>query len=115
MSVENSHDELAKRCKAGRRVMPNGLAMTEFGLLNSLVHRLLHASDVIPLGRQHLFHLRQLIKQVREVKLSRSRTVAGVIVTSEGDKELEWWIHQIEHADDVGLPLASRFSFPGAS
>ena len=110
-----AYAELAKRCKAGRRTMPNGLAMTEFSVLNSLIHRLLHASDVIPLGRQHLFHLRQLLKQVREIKISHSRALPGVIISSLGDTELEWWIHQLDHAGDVGLPLASRYSFPGVS
>ena len=38
-----------------------------------------------------------------------------MIITSDGDRELQWWIHQLEHADDAGIPLASRYSFPGAS
>ena len=110
-----SYGELALKCRTGRRRMPNGLALSDFATLNSLVHRLLHASDVIPLGRQHLFYLRQLLKQVREVSLSRNRTMHGVIITTDGDRELEWWCHQLEHAGDAGIPLASRYSFPGAS
>ena len=106
---------LADECRKGRRTMPNGLAAASFALFNSLVHRLLHAADVIPLGRQHLFYCRQAIKQAKEVVIGRGRALMAVIVTSGVDKELVWWSHQLLHAGDTGLPLASRFSFPGAS
>ena len=39
----------------------------------------------------------------------------GVIITKAVLRELEWWDAQLVHHDHTGLPLASRYSFPGAS
>ena len=95
--------------------MPNGVPLTDLATFVSLLHKLFHASDTIPLGRQHLFHCRQAIKQARDVVIGRSRTMSGVLVTAAVRKELLWWAHQLEHVDLTGLPLASRYSFPGTS
>ena len=109
------YKSIAERCIAGRRRMPNGLAVNEYDTVNSLVHRLLHASEVVPLGKQHTFHLRQALKAARDVTISKSRTMHSCIITKAAGRELNWWVHQLEHAGSTGLPLASRYSFPGAS
>ena len=86
--------------------LPNGTTAAPFDSCNSLVHKLLHASDVIPLGRQHLFHLREALKTPNELAWK------AVIVTKHATTELEWWVYQLAKSDDFGLPLASRSEFP---
>ena len=110
-----SYNELLRRCKQGRRVMPNGLAIANYGDFNSLTHKLLHASDCKPLGRQHLFYCRQALKSARQISLDGDRSMLGVIITKAVLRELEWWDAQLVYHDHTGLPLASRYSFPGAS
>jgi hypothetical protein len=110
-----AYHKLVMHAMEGRRVMPNGVPLTDLATFVSLLHKLFHASDTIPLGRQHLFHCRQAIKQARDVVIGRSRTMSGVLVTAAVRKELLWWAHQLEHVDLTGLPLASRYSFPGTS
>jgi hypothetical protein len=70
---------------------------------------------VVPLGRQHLFYCRQVLKQAKEIAISPKRKIMGVVVTSAASRELEWWIHQLDYTHETGLPLASRYSFPGTS
>ena len=110
-----AYGSLAQRCLRGRRVMPNGVPVADLTLFVSLVHKLLHASDTIPLGKQHLFHCRQAIKQAKDVLIGRARTMSGVLVTARVATELEWWIAQLACLDSTGLPLACRYSFPGCS
>ena len=99
-----------------KRVMPNGVGVAEFNQTNSLIHKLLHASDVIPLGRPHLFHLRQAVNSAKRIFLGVEKgELLGVMITSKVRKELVWWLHQLETADLTGLPLASRSDFPGMS
>ena len=95
--------------------MPNGVPVADLTLFVSLVHKLLHASDTIPLGKQHLFHCRQAIKQAKDVLIGRARTMSGVLVTARAATELEWWIAKLACLDSTGLPLACRYSFPGCS
>ena len=71
-----------------------------------LVHRLLHASEVMPLGRSHLFHCLQCLRDV-------NRLEGHDAVLSDGAlKELEWWIAALVDIHSYELPLASRSLFP---
>ena len=109
------YGKLVQRCAKGRRTMPNGLAAMDVSTFNSLIHRLLHASDVIPLGRQHLFYCRRDLKAVREVAVTKGMTMHSVIISKAAQGELAWWAHQLAMPDLNGLPLASRSTFPGSS
>ena len=86
---------------------PNGVLVYFRDHVDSLVHKLTHASDVIPLGRQHLYHLRQALKN----PISFEHT-SMVIISTKCLRELEWWKHNLAKSDDHGLPLASRSEFP---
>ena len=114
-----AYQALAKAVRKGRHKLPNGLVSSSYADANSLVHRLLHASDAVALGRQHLFYFRQAIKiaapTLNKRTLQLTATGSPVIITKAVTKELDWWIEQLEHAHLAGLPLASRYSFPGAS
>ena len=106
---------LVTKCANGLRRMPNGLAVIDVATFNSLLHRLLHAADVVPLGRQHLFYCRRDLKAARDVQITKGKSMHSVIISKAAQTELFWWSHQLSHHDLVGLPLASRSEFPGAS
>ena len=89
--------------------LPNGCLRAQPDPCGSLVHKLLHASEVIPLGRQHLYHLRQCLKHPNDLDNG------DVILTKDAIKELRWWIYQMAKSDELGLPYASRSSFPASS
>ena len=90
---------------------PNGTRVAKYDSLNSLVHKLLHASEVVPIGRAHLFYTRKAIKAAKEAGDER-------ISVFLGDKpvvELEWWHAQLSDAASCerhGVPFAVRFGFP---
>jgi hypothetical protein len=88
--------------------MANGCLACKAEPLGSLVHKLLHASEVIPLGRQHLFHCRESLKTIADNRLDEGMA----LVTKDGIRELHWWVFQLAKSEDLGLPLASRSSFP---
>ena len=111
-----SYASIVRHTLDTKRVMPNGVGVAEFNQTHSLIHKLLHASDVIPLGRPHLFHLRQAVNAAKKIFLGVDKgELLGVMITTKVRKELTWWLHQLETADLSGLPLASRSEFPGAS
>ena len=111
-----AYASIVKRTLETKRVMPNGVGVAEFNQTHSLIHKLLHASDVIPLGRPHLFHLRQAVNTAKKIFLGVDKgELLGVMITAKVRKELIWWQHQLETADLTGLPLASRSEFPGIS
>ena len=111
-----AYASIVKRTLFTKRVMPNGVGVAEFNQTHSLIHKLLHAADVIPLGRPHLFHLRQAVNTAKKIFLGVDKgELLGVMITTKVRKELTWWLHQLETADLTGLPLASRSEFPGAS
>ena len=91
------------------KVLPSGSLSVAREPCNSLLHKLLSASECIPLGRPHLFHLREAIKADNALRSS------AVIIGNKAAAELAWWDHQLLHADESGLPLASRYSFPSSS
>ena len=110
-----NYSALIRICLKGRRTMPNGRVVIDVALFNSLIHRLLHASDVIPLGKQHLFYCRRDLKAARDVVISKGRSLYSVIISAAAQTELEWWLYRLSNLDLTGLPLASRLEFPGAS
>lgn len=111
-----AYASIVKNTLFTKRVMPNGVGVAEFNQTHSLIHKLLHAADVIPLGRPHLFHLRQAVNTAKKIFLGVDKgELLGVMITAKVRKELTWWLHQLETADLSGLPLASRSEFPGAS
>jgi hypothetical protein len=92
-----------------RRGLPNGCVAVPREACNSLLHKLLSASEVVPIGRAHLFYLREALKATNE--LSWDATILGDAAL----KELDWWRHQLDHAQELGVPLASRYTFPTGS
>ena len=95
--------------RQGRGRLDNGLVVTDYDLFNKLVHKLLHASDSRPLGRQYLFYCRKAARTPNRL------SPPAVIITKEADKELDWWEEELTIEDHTGLPLASRRHFPAVS
>ena len=100
------YSEECEKVLQSDRTLPNGLKTAPGEKFESLVHKLLHASEVIPLGRQHLFHSRECLKVENDLDWN------GVIVTKKAEQELIWWVAQMAKSDNLGLPLASRLEFP---
>ena len=92
-----------------QRPLPNGCVAVSRSDCNSLVHKLLSASGVVPIGRAHLFHVRAALKAKNELNSG------SVILGERALAELAWWHHQLTRADECGVPLASRYSFPTGS
>jgi hypothetical protein len=86
--------------------LPNGTMRVHADSFNSLVHQLLHASEVIPLGRSHLFHCLAALRQVNRLDGD------AVIVGGDAARELTWWHATLDRAEEHAVPLASRASFP---
>ena len=74
--------------------------------LNSVVHKLLHASTCIVLGRQHIHHL------MRCLQASKDARGGSAVLGSLAKQELRWWLAQLRKQDSEGVPMASRQSFP---
>lgn len=91
------------------RTVPNGTREVAFDTLNSLVHKLLHACEVVPIGRAHLFHLRVALKA------AKSNQGRLAYLGAKAVKELAWWASQLDNAEACeshGVPFASRLDFP---
>jgi hypothetical protein len=78
--------------------------------MSAIIHRLLHAASVVPLGRQHLFHVMRAMK-------ARMRMQSGsVMLGARALAELEWWAVKLRSGDCIrGVPLAYRCAFPSSS
>ena len=83
-----------------------GAIIVPYQLLNSLVHRLLHAASVIVMGRQHLHYMRQATRVTNRLGGNRC------LLWGRGQQELRWWIAKLMEDESVGLPYASRILFP---
>lgn len=94
------------------RQLPNGVKAAPRDDTKSLIHKLLHASEVIPLMRPHLFHLRGACQAGNE---AHSLGWDAVLLGTKEQKELDWCIAQLEKSDDVGVPFAPRYDFPSSS
>eukprot|EP00966_Prymnesium_polylepis_P007263 167055-Prymnesium_polylepis.1 len=68
-----SYQEVVKEMIAGKRVQ-GGVVAPAAGL-SSVMHKLLHASSVIPLGRQHLFHVMRATRM--EMRLAGGAKLLG--------------------------------------
>ena len=86
---------------------PNGSVLIAPSELSSIMHKLLHAATVVPLGRQHLFHVMRSAK-------ADARVAGGMKpLGAKSLHELEWWAAKLQQANVVaGVPLASRTVFP---
>ena len=84
----------------------DGAIIVPYQLLNSLVHRLLHAASVIVMGRQHLHYMRQATRVTNRLGGNRC------LLWARAQTELRWWIEKLGEDESVGLPFASRNLFP---
>ena len=85
-----------------------GVRSVDLNEYKSMVHRLLHASEVIPAGRPHLFHCLKLMTESERIKPER------VMLSRKVVTELEWWLAALNASKRYAVPMASRRSFPGA-
>jgi hypothetical protein len=75
--------------------------------LSSTIHKLLHASSVIPLGRQHLFAVMRAARTITRLESGAKALSAAAI------RELGWWSAMLaRQVGERGVPLAARFTFP---
>lgn len=101
--------ELLRQVVKGRAKLANGLTVTDTDLCNSLYHKLIHAADTKPLGKAHTFYIGRALRTPNRL------SPGGVIIDALALKEFEWWEAELLEPADNGLPLASRYSFPGVS
>ena len=106
-----SYAEQLVSVRDGGTALQGGAVSVPYDECNSLLHKLLHASECIPLGRPHLFHLRRAVKGVDANGLDGHRVILGC----DALKELEWWQHNLAAAKSHGVPFASRYDFPSSS
>ena len=100
-----SYQEAVKEMIAGKRVQ-GGVVAPAAGL-SSVMHKLLHASSVIPLGRQHLFHVMRAARM--ETRLAGGAKLLG----EQAVGELRWWQEMLgRELPRRGVPLAVRSAFP---
>ena len=87
-----------------------GSLAVEAADLAAILHRLLHAAAVLPLGRQHLFHLMRAAK-------TRTRLLGGRRMLQERAlSELSWWSAMLRRPSCTrGVPLAFRTTFPSSA
>ena len=89
-----------------RPQMPNGTTKLSRSVFKPLVHKLLHAAETYPLGRQRLYYCLKALKALKG---------EAVFIGEGATAELDWWAEQFELGDTGGVPLASRYSFPATS
>jgi hypothetical protein len=95
--------------RKGKRQLQNGCALSPFNDTRSLVHKLIFAAAVIPLGRQHTFYLRKALRSPNRVEGNH------VIIDARADHELAWWAAQLDKSEEHGTPFASRLDFPSSA
>ena len=105
---ESYHGDLLKLIKEAKQ-QPNGATGVDRSSLNSIIHKLIHASSTIAIGRQHLHHVR---KAYRGAKDSDSSLI---FLGGDAQAEIKWWTHQLAEKPEHALPLASRRDFPASS
>ena len=97
--------------RAGVFLLKDGSAVSDKDTTNSLQCKLTHCLEVIPAGRLRLFYLRRDISAENRLDTPGSWT----IISKDAARELDWWEAQLERSSRHGIPLATRFSFPGES
>ena len=95
--------------RADSKTLAGGGYHAEYSAFNPLVHKLLSACEVVPLGRQHLYYTRKALRTPN--RLTGHRVVYGAAVVTE----LDWWEAQLLLSEEHGLPLATRWDFPVSS
>ena len=92
----------------GRRLeQAGGGVAAPAAALASVMHKLLHAASVIPLGRQHLFHVMRSSRAETRLRGGDKFLGSGAL------RELEWWVGMLRReAPRRGVPLAVRTAFP---
>ena len=109
LPAEGKCERYAAATRAVLDVEPSGgVVVVPKEALNSLTHKLLHAASFIPLGRQHLYHVRRALKA--ENRLAGARATLGRAALAE----LRWQLAQLELQEPVGVPFATRSRFPAA-
>ena len=110
LSAEKRKDysALVTRVVAGDRLVNKAKVVCK-DRFNSMVHKLLHACEVIPLMRQHLHYTRKALKVANSI--DASEVVFGALVT----EELTWCLAQLAKSAEEGIPFATRFEFPSSS
>ena len=68
---------------------------------NSLVHKLLHASSTVVLGRQHVHHCLEALRAENRMR------VRSVLLFEQQLAELRWWLEQLRDPSRHCLPMAS--------
>ena len=74
-----------------------------------MLHKLLHASELIPFGRQLLYYLRKAVKDAKH------RGSAAARLGHRATGELDWWSQQLRDGASHRMPLAARYTFPASS
>ena len=82
----------------------------EYKSAESLAHRLVHAAEVVPMGRAYYFYIFQSLRSKNHLRSKREKVIFG----PKAVYELQWWLHILEAPRLRAVPLASRFSFPNA-
>ena len=95
--------------RAEAKSLAGGGYHIEYSTFNPLVHKLLSACEVVPLGRQHLYHTRKALRTPN--RLNGHRVIYGAAAITE----LNWWEAQLLLSEEHGLPLATRWDFPVSS
>lgn len=90
----------------------NGLLAFERSDLNSLVHKLIHASATDVLGRPNLHHIRKALREYDRDGNQLERD--AVIMPKQAMREFDWWKARLDKPV-AALPLASRLDFPSSS
>jgi hypothetical protein len=103
-------DEIREMRRDGR-VVKYDVLIVDRSALNSIIHKLIHASDVTPFGKGHLFHLKAANNGA--ARQGHSEVYCG----GKEIKELDWWEHQFDPKNDepFDIPMAVRFDFPSSS
>ena len=110
------HDKATRYASHVREVrassrLPNGCLSHQEASFVRLVHRLLHASEVVPWGRPHLFYM------LRALRMATRLATPLVIIDRAAESELTWWSSVLDAPDEgkikeLAVPLASRSRFP---
>ena len=92
--------------------LPNGTIAVDRSDLNSLIHKLIHASETRVLGRVNLHYVRKAYREHSQRGNDLDRD--AVILGAKAQREWRWWLDNLASRGD-SLPLASRIDFPCSS
>ena len=104
--------ENIRKTEAEASELPNDLLAFERSDLNSIVHKLIHASATDVLGRPNLHHIRAALRDYDRDGNQLERD--AVILPKKAMREWQWWKQRLSEPM-AALPLASRIEFPTCS